>query len=156
LSGLRRGADTFEGVEIPGFVTQAFKRFCQARAGTDIPDHFELAFSANEPESGSALSVFQETWHRVLLDHSFEKRSFVEPACGSANDYRFFDAFGLTRFMDYTGFDLCEKNIANARQMFPTARFVVGNILSPNFSERAFDCALVHDLFEHLSLAAME
>jgi len=156
LSGLRRGADQIEGMEIPGFITQAYKRHREAGPQWAIPDYFEIAFSGNESDTVQALRVFEDIWRKVLGEQSFGKLSFVEPACGSANDYRFFNAFGLSSFMDYTGFDLCEKNIANAKEMFPKARFVVGNILCPDFPDRAFDCALVHDLFEHLSVPAME
>jgi SAM-dependent methyltransferase len=77
--------------------------------------------------------------------------SVLEPACGSANDYRFFAAFGLARRIDYSGFDLCEKNVANAQAMFPKARFAVGNVFAIDVADNAFDCAVVHDLFEHLS-----
>jgi hypothetical protein len=156
LHGLKRGADQIEGIGIPGFVTQAFKRLGEADLEWGIPSYFKSAFSANEAPSRSTLAAFQGVWHRILGGQSFGKLSFVEPACGSANDYRFFDAFGLTRFMDYFGFDLCEKNVVNAKEMFSNVSFVVGNILCPDFPDRAFDCALVHDLFEHLSLPAME
>jgi ubiquinone/menaquinone biosynthesis C-methylase UbiE len=54
------------------------------------------------------------------------------------------------------GFDLCEKNIRNARQMFPDARFKVGNALEIEAKDGAFDFCFVHDLFEHLSVEAME
>ena len=80
----------------------------------------------------------------------------LEPACGSANDYRFIATFGIGRILNYTGFDLCEKNILNARQMFPGVRFEVGNILEINAPDNTFDYCFLHDLFEHLSVEAME
>jgi len=80
----------------------------------------------------------------------------VEPACGSANDYRFLERFGIARYLDYTGFDLCQKNVQNARRMLPDVRFEVGNILEIDAPDGAFEYAFVHDLFEHLSVAAME
>jgi len=156
LFGLQRNADNVEGIQIPGFVSQTFKGLANVSESCRIPNYFELAFTSREPLLNSALAVFQLVWQRLLNQQSFAKPSFVEPACGSANDYRFFEAFGLMRFMDYTGFDLCEKNVINAKEMFPNTRFVVGNILCPDFPDRAFDNALVHDLFEHLSLPAME
>lgn len=80
----------------------------------------------------------------------------MEPACGSANDYRFLDRFGVARHLDYVGFDLCEKNVRNARAMFPGVRFEVGNVLAIDAPDGAFDYGFVHDLFEHLSVEAME
>jgi SAM-dependent methyltransferase len=53
--------------------------------------------------------------------------------------------------MDYTGFDLCAKNIENARGMFPGVRFETGNIFEINSPDNFFDLCFVHDLFEHLS-----
>jgi hypothetical protein len=82
--------------------------------------------------------------------------SVIEPACGSANDYRFLDAYGIARLVCYTGFDLCEKNIVNARALFPGVTFDVGNVFEIAAVDKAFDLCLVHDLFEHLSMAGLE
>jgi SAM-dependent methyltransferase len=82
--------------------------------------------------------------------------SLLEPACGSANDYRFLHRFGVARWFDYSGFDLCDKNIENARALFPAARFNSGNIFEISAPDKSFDLCLIHDLFEHLSLAGLE
>jgi len=81
--------------------------------------------------------------------------SILEPACGSANDYRFLDAYGLARLVDYTGFDLCAKNIENARALCPGVRFAVGNVFEIAAPDKAYDLCFIHDLFEHLSLEGM-
>ena len=86
----------------------------------------------------------------------YEKISVLEPACGSANDYRFIEAFDISRFLDYTGFDLSEKNICNAQKLFPEVNFIVGNAIEIQAKENEYDYCYVHDLFEHLSLEAME
>ena len=157
LFGLRRGADSVEGVPIPGFVTQAHKGLAHANERWNIPDYFELAFAGGKQALNDTLPVFQGVWSRVLQEQkASQKISLVEPACGSANDYRFLETFGLARFLNYTGFDLCEKNITNARELFPKARFDVGNMLETGYSDGSFRCAVVHDLFEHLSIRAME
>ncbi len=80
----------------------------------------------------------------------------LEPACGSANDYRFLHQFGLARVIRYTGFDLCDKNVGNARSLFPETEIGVGNVLEIGFPNHAFDLCFVHDLFEHLSPEAVE
>jgi SAM-dependent methyltransferase len=77
--------------------------------------------------------------------------SVLEPACGSANDYRFLHAYGLARLVDYTGFDLCARNIENACALFPGVSFKVGNVFEIAAPDKAFDFCFVHDLFEHLS-----
>jgi SAM-dependent methyltransferase len=82
--------------------------------------------------------------------------SVVEPACGSANDYRFLHEYGVARLIDYTGFDLCTKNIANARALFPSVKFERGNVFELSSPDKAFDCCIVQDLFEHLSLEGLE
>jgi hypothetical protein len=56
--------------------------------------------------------------------------SVLEPACGSANHYRFLVRCGIARFLDYAGFDLCAKNLENARALFPEVRFGVGNVFA--------------------------
>ena len=80
----------------------------------------------------------------------------LEPACGSANDYRFLEACGLARLVDYTGFDLCETNVANARALFPDARFLVGNVFEIAAPDQAYELCFLHDLLEHLSPAGLE
>ena len=80
----------------------------------------------------------------------------IEPACGSANDYRFLQTFGLAPLLRYSGFDICETNIANAKAMFPDAHFLVGNAFNIESPDNAFEYCIVHDLFEHLSIEGMQ
>ena len=82
--------------------------------------------------------------------------TLLEPACGSANDYRFLHRYGLARMVRYSGFDLCEKNIDNARGLFPDACFQTANVFEIPQPSKSFDFCIVHDLFEHLSLAGLE
>jgi len=105
-----------------------------------------------------ALDTFQQLWRAALsrLSPQASTLSVLEPACGSANDYRFLQAYGLVPLLDYTGFDLCSKNVENARALFPGARFEVGNVFQIDAADMRFDLCFVHDLFEHLSLAGME
>jgi SAM-dependent methyltransferase len=88
--------------------------------------------------------------------HAVRPITVLEPACGSANDYRFFHSYGLAKWLDYTGFDLCAKNIANARALFPVVRFVEGNVFEIAAPKKAFDHCIVHDLFEHLSPGGLQ
>ena len=87
---------------------------------------------------------------------SYTSPTLLEPACGSANDYRFFHRYGLARLFHYTGFDLSQKNIENARRLFPTTNFQAGNVFEIAAPSKSFDFCMVHDLFEHLSLAGLE
>jgi SAM-dependent methyltransferase len=103
-----------------------------------------------------ALNTFQRLWASALGDGAPGGLSVLEPACGSANDYRFMSAYGLARLIEYTGFDLCEKNVRNARELFPEGRFAVGNVFAVPAGDRSSDYCIVHDLFEHLSIAGME
>jgi SAM-dependent methyltransferase len=82
--------------------------------------------------------------------------TLLEPACGSANDYRFLESYGLARFVEYTGFDLCLKNIENAHARFPGVRFEPGNVFEISSPAKAFDLCIIHDLFEHLSVSGLE
>lgn len=162
LYALRRGADNAEGIELPPFVVQTFAALPAAVNGLHIPNYIERFLAENESTpSGtvhSSLDTFQELWRATLsnLEPRPATRSVLEPACGSANDYRFLRSYGLLSFLDYTGFDLCAKNVANARILFPGAHFDVGNVFQVNAPDRGFDLCFVHDLFEHFSLAAME
>jgi len=80
----------------------------------------------------------------------------LEPACGSANDYRYLDAYGIAPLINYIGLDLCAKNVENARALFPGIRFELGNVFELRVPDKTYDLCFVQDLFEHLSLAGLE
>ena len=161
LFGLRRGADNVEGTEIPHFALELFRQLPAEVDGHTVPNYLEdcltRAGGHPPPVGHPALNTFQELWSRALAAESpaVPKPSVLEPACGSANDYRYLAAFGIARLADYAGFDLSAKNVANARSLFPGRRFAVGNVLEIAAPDRAYEWAIVHDLFEHLSAAAL-
>ena len=144
-----------EGIEIPSYVSETFSRLA-------MPNY--ICGALNLPASDSAdgiipeylVSTFSRVWKEMLVCEEHKKISVLEPACGSANDYRFIHAFGISRFLDYTGFDLSEKNVRNAKTMFPDVNFKVGNAIEIQGEDKEFDYCFVHDLFEHLSIDAME
>lgn len=161
LSALLEGAGEVEGLTIPPFVLTAFDALPGEVDAAVVPNYLIDFLSARSPESEAALSesvlsTFQHLWRGLFDPLAAPRLSVLEPACGSANDYRFLDAFGLARLLGYTGFDLCAKNIENARAMFPAAAFKVDNVIEIDEPDRAFEYCFVHDLFEHLSIEAME
>lgn len=100
---------------------------------------------------------FEKKWAAELGSRQVERPlSVLELACGSANDYRYFDRYGLAQHLSYTGVDLNDKNIANARRRHPGVDFQVQNVLDLPFPDRSYDYVLVFDLFEHMSIEAME
>jgi ubiquinone/menaquinone biosynthesis C-methylase UbiE len=99
---------------------------------------------------------FVQRWRSWIADRDGARASVIEFACGSANDYRTFAEAGLGPHLDYLGVDLSPKNIANARKRHPEARFEVGDILELPHPDRSFDLVVASDIFEHLSLEAME
>lgn len=99
---------------------------------------------------------FEYRWNEVLSARTADPISVLELACGSANDYRFFDSYGLARFLRYTGVDLNQSNIDNARARFPDVDFGVADMLRLPFGDDAFDYVIAFDIFEHLSLRSME
>ncbi|MDG2122127.1 MAG: class I SAM-dependent methyltransferase [Verrucomicrobiales bacterium] len=112
---------------------------------------------SDDPFTHAALSPYQSLWHHALKSlPDTTPISVVEPACGSANDYRFLHDFGFARFLDYTGFDIANKNIDNANARFPDVPFHVANAYDTPFADNQFDFLFVHDLYEHLSPAALE
>jgi hypothetical protein len=171
LHALRRHADNAEGIEVPHFILQSFASLPVVACGLKVPNYIEAflkrsALSAGKLQGDQAsLDTFQELWNQALDLHlasaelaadSSPYPTVLEPACGSANDYRFLDAYGLTRVLDYTGMDLCEKNVLNARELFPGVQFACGNAFDLPFPDKSYDLCFVHDLFEHLSLEGME
>ena len=100
---------------------------------------------------------FAEAWTRALeAGPGFDRLRVVEAACGSANDYRFFDSYGLAARLDYTGIDLTRANIENCRRMFPGVDFRVGDVQDLPLETDSCDWAVAHDLLEHLSPSAID
>ena len=75
---------------------------------------------------------------------------------GSANDYRTLDDYGIAGLMNYVGMDITDQNISNAKSLFPSIDFRVGDASNTGFGDSQFDCVIVFDLFEHLSLSLMQ
>jgi SAM-dependent methyltransferase len=159
---LAQRADNAEGILIPHSVAVAYAGLLGQPSDSPVPNYIDTLLDLTPPgESGSplddrVLSTFELVWQKVLATVAASGLAVLEIACGSANDYRYLESYSLARLIQYTGIDLCEKNIANAKQMFPQAQFRVGNALELEFANGSFDYVLVQDLFEHLSLAALE
>ncbi len=155
LDALLIGEDNAEGLKVPPYISQTFAALAMPNYMCDL-----FCWSPVETTGLSIpeylLSTFETIWREVLAGKQPRRISVLEPACGSANDYRFLDAFGIARLLDYMGFDLCETNIANARGMFPGVQFKVGNVLEIDAADGAYDYCFIHDLFEHLSIEALE
>lgn len=160
LHALRLGADNSEGEPIPYFLTGAFQALPASADAHTVPNYLSEWLSApGGPFAGSpVLATFQKLWRNALAEagRGGIPASALEPACGSANDFRFVAAYGLGRWVQYLGLDICEKNVENARALFPAARFETANVFSLPGSERSFDLCFIHDLFEHLSPAGFE
>jgi len=155
LGTLLAEEDNAEGLEIPSYISDTFATLRLPNYICDLLNWTPVE-TTEVPIPEYLMSTFQAIWQEVLAGEQFQHISVLEPACGSANDYRFIEAFGIARLIDYTGFDLCEKNIRNSKQMFPEARFKVDNALEISEENNGFDYCFVHDLFEHLSIEAME
>jgi SAM-dependent methyltransferase len=162
LHALERGADNAEGIQIPHFIAQTFTSLPVRAGEMTVPNYLRDSLSVAHAVQGQLqsnsgrLDIFLGLWNATLSAETPRRVSVLEPACGSANDYRFLEACGIARLIDYTGFDLCEKNVANARAMFPRARFEAGNVFDIAAADRAFDLCFAHDLLEHLSPAGLE
>jgi ubiquinone/menaquinone biosynthesis C-methylase UbiE len=145
---------------LPAVVTDA-ARWLETDA-CPLPHYLELALdppSESAPDQllpERALNVFGMVWRRELAGLTAPRLRVLEVACGSANDYRALHDHGLAPFLDYTGLDISEKNIANARTRFPGVDFRAGSILASGWPDGAFDFVFAHDLLEHLSSPGAE
>jgi SAM-dependent methyltransferase len=159
LDALADGCETCGDVRLPVYLRQAFA--AMSRDESALPDYLSQALTGRLSDDDdrlpdNAMSTFEHLWSSVLSRKEAGPISVLEPACGSANDYRYLHSFGLSQFLEYTGFDICEKNIANARRRFPSARFDAGDVMNIDAEDKSYDFLFIHDLFEHLSPAALE
>lgn len=156
---LESGADNAEGLPVPAFMHRRARELPARAAGLAVPDYLraglaEFGAAAAGGPTPAVLDTFMQLWQVTLSDRSVDRPiPVLEPACGSANDYRFLAASGVARFLDYTGLDLCEPNVVNARALFPETRFETGNVFALPARDGAYEYVFLHDLFEHLSPA---
>lgn len=155
LHALRAGADNAEGRVLPRFIVQLFRSLPLATEGVTVPNYLVEGLMMG---SRTDASVFEGVWARALAGVAplQSKPKVIEAACGSANDYRYLHSYGMAALIDYRGFDLSVKNIANAQTFFPGTRFEVGNAFSIQAADQESDYYLAQDLFEHLSLLGLE
>jgi hypothetical protein len=123
---------------------------------SSLQDYLWAALESDDEATATSLpepvlDTFLPLWRNRLTDLQHPGISVVEPACGSANDFRYLHAFGFNRFLRYTGFDIVPKNIGNAKKRFPDTEFRVGDILACDLEDDFSEFCFVHDLFEHLS-----
>jgi len=119
------------------------------------PDHLADVQRVSEVIADRAPE-YVKRWQDALAGRQAPPLSVLEYACGSANDYRAFADYGIARFLDYTGVDLNETNIANAKRKFPDVNFRVGSVLDLPEQDRSVDYVIGFDIMEHLSLPAMQ
>jgi SAM-dependent methyltransferase len=161
LEALRNARNHTGENTIPPWVLRIFSNLPTQADGATIPNYLELMLSASSSAIQSArldeavLNIFCDLWRETLAGVAAPPISVLEPACGSANDYRFVRQCGIAKFLDYTGFDLCPRNVENARELFPNVRFETGNVFEISAPDKSFDLCIVHDLFEHLSLEGL-
>lgn len=119
------------------------------------PDHLADVQRVSEVIA-DRVPEFGGRWRDTLAGRQAAPLSVLEYACGSANDYSAFADYGIARFLDYTGVDLNETNIANARRKFPDVNFRLGSVLDLPEQDRSVDYVIGFDIMEHLSLPAMQ
>ena len=106
--------------------------------------------------SETFTSPFESLWRKRLERAGSPSTRLLEIACGSANDSRYFRRYGLDHLWKYVGLDLCGANVVNARRRCAEADFLQGDALRLPFRNGAFDGLLAFDLFEHLSIEALQ
>lgn len=163
LHALRLGADNAEGLEVPEHVRVTFSHLPAKPGAVEVPNYLQTYLATDgsgadaQAKRAASLSTFLRIWCEMFAaDGATQTLTVLEPACGSANDYRFVQACGLAPWLDYTGLDICPKNIENARALFPQVRFEVGNVFEIPAPDRAYQITYMHDLFEHLSPAGLQ
>ena len=117
------------------------------------------AGASPSPEGDSAPPALSQSphreWVRPAQAGSRKRLTVLEPGCGSANDYRFLDAYGIAQHLDYVGLDICRKNIENARGLFPNICFREGNLFQIAAEANSYDLCFLHDVLEHLSIEGL-
>ncbi len=106
LHALERQADNAEGLPIPRFVTETFADLPAQVGSIAIPHYLRDCLSPDAVAADyrvaldAAAATFEGIWRKALEEEPSGGLTVLEPACGSANDYRFLDSYGLGRLLD--------------------------------------------------------
>jgi ubiquinone/menaquinone biosynthesis C-methylase UbiE len=152
---LMRGELAF-AVELNAAIRDRAQQLKVSMVATMDPERRASILRVMEPFEDRASTYERLWWEAMASARPRRHLRVVELACGSANDYRALAAYGIARFVDYTGVDLNGSNIDNAKQRFPHVDFRVGSILSLPLPDRSADLVLAFDIFEHLSPSALQ
>lgn len=161
LHALEHGADNAEGLELPHFLLRTFATLPAEINGAQVINYIRFILEAlRRPENSNNATAalrgtFERIWRERLTNADASRLTVAEIACGSANDFRFIASYGISRFLDFIGFDISAKNVANAREICPFARFEVANAFALPLADRAVQACYFHDLLEHLSPAGL-
>lgn len=171
---LETGAESTETIRIPRILKEAWSRIIIFKGEKILPTYLKKILNINGDNSGIAetkpgigdisereinyqrklnqevATEFLDIWRRLLPSMKIRRGDVLEPACGAANDYSAIRYMGLDKFINYQGFDICEKNVKVARSLYQDANITIGNIYDEAFGKN-YDVIYVHDLFEHLS-----
>lgn len=130
-----------------------------AELGVKMGTYLNPTKRAVVAEVCKAIALWEDTyecrWAESLTDRKAGSVRVLELGCGSANDYRYFQSYGLARFLDYTGVDLSSATIDNAHTRFPHIRFEVQDILDLPYDDQSYDYVIAFDILEHLSPEAL-
>ena len=105
---------------------------------------------------GVVIDTFRMLQQRECVTPDYVTMALEETADGGSASLASEAMDTFRRILNYTGIDIAPKNIGNALQRFPDVDFRVGDLLNNDFDDDVFDYSFVHDLFEHLSITAME
>ncbi len=163
-----------------GWFAQLYARLLEGDGENDLPEFLRSDFHRRHASRFTIRELFDELakcltlgfeffespfrapWREACQNGPFERAASppslraLELACGSANDYRYFDDYALAPHLDYTGIDVCPENIENARRRFPEVTFEVDDAAQLDAEDDEYDIVLAFDLFEHLSPVALD
>ncbi|MBI4049934.1 MAG: class I SAM-dependent methyltransferase [Candidatus Doudnabacteria bacterium] len=95
-----------------------------------------------EMESAKALCEILKPFYKSGM-------TVLDVGCGAGHYLRSL-RMRLDPKVNYTGVDATEKYVALARQAFPEARFIVGDIFALPFRDREFDIVMCNNVLYHL------
>ena len=148
------------GARLPAVVRQAAAWL--RTEDCPLPDYVTEALlfrSANHTEDvlfEPALNTFAPRWAAQLAGLRAKPLRVLEVGCGSGNEYQAFRDFGLAPHLAYAGFDICWKNIANARAAHPGVNFFEVSVLNSGLPDGTCDVLFLHDVLGHLAPDALE
>lgn len=134
------------------------------KIANDMKQHYSATFLEHGPTSegvdwgtkADRIKTRLEKMAAVIIGDNSIKIRILDIGCGYGAFYEYLSSCYAGE-VEYTGIDLCENMIKEAKKQHPHAKFIIGDFMDYDFGEEVFDYVICNGIFtQKLSASSLE